>query len=90
MVIPFTTKKPAKDILNTLHIPIGIMPGVLGRTECWALCDMPQTVCTDRLKTVYSGSNNNYYRRINQKDCKLPEEYFSQIIRKTANLINPK
>ena len=89
IVIPFTTKKPIKDISNTIHIPAGIMPGVLGRTECWALCDLPQTICIDRLRTVYSGSNNNYFRRINQNDSKLPLEYFKQIIEKSAKLINP-
>jgi len=56
IVIPFTTKLPTKDISNVLYIPFGIMPGVLGRSECWALCDMPQTISFDRLRTVYSGN----------------------------------
>ena len=89
IVIPFTTKKPVNDLSNILYIPAGIMPGVLGRTECWALSNMPQTICIDRLRTVYSGSKNNYFRRINQKDSKLPPEYFKQIIEKSAKLINP-
>jgi len=89
VIIPFTTKKPAKEISNTLYIPAKVMPGVLGRTECWALCDMPQTVCTDRLRTVFSGNKNKYKRRINQADSKLSAEYFKQVREKTARLINP-
>jgi uncharacterized protein YifN (PemK superfamily) len=89
IVIPFTTKKPYKKNANVLHIPAGIMPGVLGRTECWALCDMPQTVCTHRLKTVFSGNKNEYQRRINQADSILPVEFFRQIIEKSALLLCP-
>jgi uncharacterized protein YifN (PemK superfamily) len=89
IVIPFTTKKPYKENTNALHIPAGIMPGVLGRTECWALCDMPQTVGTDRLKTVFSGKKNEYQRRINQADSILPAEYFRRIIEKSALLLCP-
>jgi len=89
IVIPFTTKKPVKEISNTLYIPAKVMPGVLGRTECWALCDMPQTICTDRLRTVFSGNKNKYNRRINQSDSILPSEYFRQILDKTAKIINP-
>jgi len=87
IVIPFTTKRPYKKNTNALHIPAGKMPGVLGRTECWALCDMPQTVCTDRLKTVFSGKKNEYQRRINQADSILPAEFFIQIIEKSALLL---
>lgn len=79
VVIPFTTSKPSTEISNTLHIPVGIMPGVLGRTECWALCDMPQTICTDRLATVFSGDNDNYYRRFNQTESILRQRYFQEI-----------
>jgi uncharacterized protein YifN (PemK superfamily) len=86
IVIPFTTKKPYKKNANALHIPSGIMPGVLGRTECWALCDMPQTICTHRLKTVFSGNKNEYQRRINQADSILPDEFFRQIVEKSALL----
>ena len=89
IVIPFTTKVPAKDTSNTLHIPTGIMPGVLGRTECWALCDMPQTISINRLKTVYSGNKNDYQRRINQTNSILPAVYFKQIIEKSIKIINP-
>jgi hypothetical protein len=56
------------------------MPGVLGRNECWALCDIPQTINICRLKTVFSGTKNNYKRRINQVNSILPEVYFKQII----------
>jgi uncharacterized protein YifN (PemK superfamily) len=89
IVIPFTTKRPYKKNANAFHIPAGIMPGVLGRCECWALCDMPQTVCTHRLKTVFSGKKNEYQRRINQADSILPDEYFKQIIEKSALLLCP-
>ena len=87
IVVPFTTKLPVKDKSNTLHIPSGIMPGVLGRNECWALCDMLQTVCVDRLRTVYSGNKNDYHRRINQVASILPTNYFNQIIEKCVKLI---
>jgi uncharacterized protein YifN (PemK superfamily) len=90
IVIPFTTKKPYKKNTNALHIPAGVMPGVLGRTECWALCDMPQTVCTDRLKTVFSGNKNVYQRRINQAVSVLPAEFYRQIIEKSAQLLCPQ
>ena len=89
IVIPFTTKKPYKKDTNALYIPAGKMPGVLGRTECWALCDMPQTVCTHRLRTVFSGNKNEYQRRINQADSILPSEFFKQIIEKSALLLCP-
>jgi uncharacterized protein YifN (PemK superfamily) len=89
IVIPFTTKKPFKRDTNALHIPAGAMPGVLGRAECWALCDMPQTVCTHRLRTVFSGDRNKYRRRINQPDSILPVEYFRQIAEKSALLFYP-
>jgi len=89
IVIPFTTKKPAKEVTNTLYVPAKIMPGVLGRAECWALCDMPQTICTDRLRTVFSGNKNKYNRRINQADSILPVEYFMQVLEKTAKLVYP-
>jgi len=89
IVIPFTTKRPYKKNTNVLHIPAGTMPGVLGRTECWALCDMPQTVCTYRLKTVFSGKKNEYQRRINQADSILPSDFFMQIIEKSALLLYP-
>ena len=89
IVIPFTTQKPYKENTNALHIPAGIMPGVLGRTECWALCDMLQTVCIHRLKTVFSGKKNEYKRRINQIDSILPYEFFRQIIEKSTQLLNP-
>ena len=52
IVVPFTTKKPYKKKTNALHIPAGIMPGVLGRVECWALCDMPQTISTALLLAI--------------------------------------
>ena len=78
-----------KENTHALHIPAGIMPGVLGRTECWALCDMPQTVCTHRLKTVFSGKKNEYQRRINQADSILPADFFMQIIEKSALLLCP-
>ena len=90
IVVPFTTKKPYKKKTNALHIPAGIMPGVLGRSECWALCDMPQTVSTFRLKTVFSGAKNDYHRRINQKDSVLPPEYFKEIIKKSARIFSPQ
>jgi uncharacterized protein YifN (PemK superfamily) len=89
IVIPFTTKKPYKKDTNALHIPAGKMPGVLVRIECWALCDMPQTVCTHRLKTVFSGNKDEYQRRINQVDSILPVEFFKQIIEKSALLLCP-
>ena len=87
IVIPFTTKLPIKDASNTLHIPSGIMPGVLGRSECWALCDMPYTISINRLKTVYSGNKNDYHRRINQINSILPAVYFEQIIEKLIKII---
>ena len=87
VVIPFTTKKPYKKNTNALYIPAGVMPGVLGRAECWALCDMPQTVCIQRLKTVFSGKKNEYQRRINQADSMLPAQLFRQIIEKSALLL---
>jgi uncharacterized protein YifN (PemK superfamily) len=90
IIIPFTTKKPYKTNTNTLHIPAGIMPGVLSRTECWALCDIPQTISTLRLKTVFSGTKNDYHRRINQANSILPHEYFKQIIEKSAAIIKKK
>jgi len=88
IVIPFTTKFPTKAVSNTLYIPIGIMPGILGRSECWALCDMPQTICIDRLRTVYSGIKNNYHRRINQINSILPADYYRKIIEKSIKLLN--
>jgi len=88
IVIPFTSKKPNNKNPNALYIPVGIMPGVLGRSECWALCDMPQTVNICRLKTIFSGTKNNYQRRINQKNSILPNIYFKQIIEKSAIIIN--
>jgi hypothetical protein len=59
------------------------------KKECWALCDMPQTVCTHRLKTVFSGNKNEYQRRINQTDSILPPEFFKQIVEKSAYIIMP-
>jgi uncharacterized protein YifN (PemK superfamily) len=87
IVIPFTTKKPFKKNTNVLYIPCGIMPGVLGRAECWALCDMPHTINICRLKTVFSGTKNNYFRHINQSGSTLPTDYFNRIIEKTTALI---
>ena len=90
IVIPFTTKKPYKKNTNALHIPAGIMPGVLSRAECWALCDIPITISTLRLKTIFSGTKNNYHRRINQTASSLPPEYFQQIIEISASIIYPR
>ena len=87
-VIPFTTKKPVKEILNALRIPAGVMPGVLGRSECWALCDMPETVSLDRLRTVFAGTRDSYHRRFNQAASVLPPEYFQQIIARFAKLFS--
>ncbi|MCL2802087.1 MAG: hypothetical protein FWD28_10050 [Treponema sp.] len=89
VVIPFTTKKPFIKNTNALYIPVGIMPGVLGRSECWALCDMPQTINICRLKTIFSGIKNNYKRRINQAQSILPDIFFRQITEKSAKLICP-
>jgi len=60
-----------------------------GSSECWALCDISQTVNIYRLKTIFSGTKNNYQRRINQKNSILPNIYFKQIIKKSAIIINP-
>ena len=90
IVVPFTTKKPHAKKSNTLHIPAGIMPGILGRAECWALCDMPQTISTFRLKTVFSGAKNDYHRRINQVDSILPPKFFKEIIEKSAIIFFPQ
>ena len=79
LVIPFTTKRPEKEVRYTAHVPAGIMPGVLAREECWALCDMVSVVCLDRLENVYSGEKNKYARLIKAPDSKISEKYFSEI-----------
>ena len=79
IVVPFTTKKPNQELEKTLLIPPETMPGVLGKKECWALCDMIQTVSIDRLENIYSGKNNTYYRHIKPNDSRLPNDYFIEI-----------
>jgi uncharacterized protein YifN (PemK superfamily) len=76
IVVPFTTQKPLKEITKTLYIPTGNMPGVLGKNECWALCDMVQTVSIARLQNVYAGQRNIH---LNPQDSVLPKHYFEAI-----------
>ena len=83
MIIPFTTQKLSAEITNTIYIPSGIMPGVLANSECWALCDMVNTVSTDRLQTVFAKN----YRRLDQPLSNLPDDYFQQIITKIRGII---
>lgn len=78
IVIPFTTKEPEHEVIFTLEIPVGIMPGKLKHKKCWALCDMIQVVNLARLQRVY---------RQGLSDINLPSEYFQQIIAKIHKLI---
>jgi uncharacterized protein YifN (PemK superfamily) len=87
MIVPFTTQRPAEEITNTLYIPVGIMPGVLSRKECWVLCDMIQTVSIDRLHYIYLGTKDSYRRRLDSDESFLPDNYFKQIIDKIHKLV---
>ena len=58
VVIPFTTQNPQKENFYTIFIPKGVMPGVLAKKECWALCDMPKVVSLDRLQLPFRGKKN--------------------------------
>jgi uncharacterized protein YifN (PemK superfamily) len=58
IVVPFTTQKPQKENFYTICIPAGIMPGILAKKECWALCDMLKAVSLDRLQLPFCGKKN--------------------------------
>jgi uncharacterized protein YifN (PemK superfamily) len=58
LVIPFTTQEPQNETFYTVHIPQEIMPGILAKKECWALCDVLKTVSFDRLQLPFSGKKN--------------------------------
>ena len=87
LIIPFTTQTPTEEIINALCIPVGIMPGVLSKKECWALCDMIQVVSIDRLHYIYDGSKDTYKRRLDSNEAFLPMEYFQQITAKIHKVI---
>lgn len=58
LVIPFTTQKPQNETFYTVFIPQGVMPGILAKKECWALCDVLKTVSLDRLQLPFCGKKN--------------------------------
>lgn len=79
MVIPFTTQVPTKEANYTVHIPSGVLPGLLAKKGCWALCDMVQVVNLDRLENVFSGSKIKNKRLVTAPDSRLDPMYFKQI-----------
>jgi uncharacterized protein YifN (PemK superfamily) len=83
LVVPLTTQKPTKEVEATLRIPAGIMPGILGRNECWALCDMVQAVSLKRLQNPYGGRRNMH---LNPQETKLPQIYFDSMMKKLQDL----
>jgi len=54
VVVPFTSQKPLKEDSYTVFVPIGEMPGILAKKECWVLCDMVKVVSLDRLQLPFS------------------------------------
>jgi uncharacterized protein YifN (PemK superfamily) len=87
LVIPFTTMPPTDEIDKTVHIPSGVMPGVLGKKECWALCDMIQVVSIERLQEIYTGEKDTYYRRLKSIESVLPEKYYSAVCLTASGII---
>jgi uncharacterized protein YifN (PemK superfamily) len=85
LVAPFTTKKPAKEMINTLHIPAGAMPGILRQKECWALCDILQAVNLNRLQQVYYDKTTSAHQ--NLKQSYISDKYFLQITEKIRRII---
>jgi uncharacterized protein YifN (PemK superfamily) len=83
IIVPFTTQKPVKEINYALHIPVDVMPGILGCKECWAICDMIQVVSLNRLDSVLYGNRHSH---TNLKNNFLPKEYFSEIISRIHKL----
>jgi uncharacterized protein YifN (PemK superfamily) len=86
LVVPFTTRKPMQETASALYIPAGVMPGVLAKRECWALCDMAQTVSLNRLDNVYKNRESNLH--LNAKESRLSEKYFTEIKTRLRNLFN--
>ncbi|MDR1027290.1 MAG: type II toxin-antitoxin system PemK/MazF family toxin [Rickettsiales bacterium] len=88
LVLPFTTQKPKREIANTLPVPVGVMPGVLARKECWALCDMMQVVNLDRLQPVYF--NNITAAHTSFNESRLPMPYFDKILEIIHKVVGKK
>ncbi|MDR2972922.1 MAG: type II toxin-antitoxin system PemK/MazF family toxin [Bacteroidales bacterium] len=76
LVIPFTTQNPSKEKFYTAFVPKGVMPGILAKKECWALCDMPKTISLDRLQQPFCGKKN---LRVSYKDILLEKNKFDEI-----------
>jgi uncharacterized protein YifN (PemK superfamily) len=76
LVIPFTTQMPQKENFYTVFIPKGIMPGILTKKDCWALCNMPKTVSFDRLQLPFCGNKN---LRVSYKNSILQNQKFDDI-----------
>jgi uncharacterized protein YifN (PemK superfamily) len=76
LVVPFTTKEPQKGNLYTVFIPKGVMPGILAKKDCWALCDMLKSVSLSRLQLPFSGEKN---LRETFKSTMLEKDKFNEI-----------
>jgi len=83
LAIPFTTQNPQKENFFTVFIPKGVMPGVLAKKECWALCDMPKTVSVDRLQLPFCGKKNLH---VNYKATILESSKFTEICSVVKNI----
>jgi uncharacterized protein YifN (PemK superfamily) len=83
LVVPFTTKTPWEKDLSVC-VPLGAMPGVLAKKECWALCNMVQDVSIQRLENVYRDGKTRYWLKAKQS-C-LPDKYFAEIMLKLQNM----
>jgi len=76
LVVPLTTQTPQKESFYTAFIPKGIMPGILAKKECWALCDMLKAVSLDRLQLPFCGRKNLHE---SFKTTMLDENKFAEI-----------
>jgi len=86
IVVPLTTQRPEQEKEYTIRLPVGAIPGVLGKKECWALCDMIQTVSLDRLQNIYSGNHDTRYRLLTAAQSALLKDYFNEIKETLRNI----